>query len=110
MRVRLLKQSTIENYAANNPHSRDSLLVWLDNIKEADWNIPIDILQKFPSADLLGNGSNRVVFDVTGNRYRLICRFVFGITKVHLLVCWIGTHTQYTRLCNDRRQYTIHNF
>jgi mRNA interferase HigB len=33
----------------------------------ADWNEPGDISETFRSADLLGNGSNRVVFDIAGN-------------------------------------------
>lgn len=110
MRVRLYTDTTIKNYATNNPQCNSALSAWLRLIKTAEWNYPVDILRWFPSADLLGNGSNRVVFDILGNRYRIICRYDFNFSAARLFVCWIGTHTQYTRLCDDRRQFTIWNY
>lgn len=64
-------------------------------------------MKTFGAADLLGNGSDRVVFNIAGNNYRMICKYHFGVSKVHLYVKWIGTHTEYTELCNDNDQYVI---
>jgi mRNA interferase HigB len=64
----------------------------------------------FPTADLLGNGSNRVVFDIGGNNYRMICSYYFSSSTVHLFVKWIGTHSDYDKLCKERKQYTIDQF
>ena len=64
----------------------------------------------FPATDALGAGSNRVVFDVGGNHYRLICRYHFGKNDVCLFICWLGTHAEYTKLCADNRQYTVFNY
>jgi mRNA interferase HigB len=61
----------------------------------------------YGSADLLGDGSNRIVFNIGGNNYRMICKYVFGEKQVHLFVCWIGTHTAYVKLCNKKEQYTV---
>ena len=110
MKVRLFTRKTIQNYAANNPQCRAQLVEWWQKLKDANWNFPVDILQTYTTADLLGNGSSRVVFDIAGNRFRLICEYRFGESLVELYVSWIGTHTQYTRLCEERRQYTICNF
>jgi len=81
--------------------------IWLSIIKRVDWNEPNDIITTFNSADILGSGSDRVVFNIGGNNYRLICKYYFGNTKVHLFVKWIGTHAMYTKLCNDGKQYEI---
>jgi mRNA interferase HigB len=110
MKIHLVKKQTIINYALNNAQSRELLDTWLGDIKKANWNKPEDIWQKFGSADLLGNGTDRVVFDVGGNRYRIICQYFFGENEVHLFVRWIGTHTHYSKLCSEGRQYTIRNF
>lgn len=110
MRVHLLKNETIEKYAFNNAQSRKPLETWLTSLKTADWNRPEDILERFCSADLLGNGTNRVVFDIGGNRYRIICHYFFAETEVLLSIRWIGTHTHYSKLCNEGRQYTIRNY
>lgn len=110
MKVHLIKKQTIEKYAADNARSRTSFNFWLLVIKGVDWNTPDDISQTFNSADLLGNGTNRVVFDIGGNNYRMICRYVFGEKEVHLFICWIGTHAEYSKLCAGNRQYTISSF
>jgi len=107
MRVHLIKKQTIENYAAANAQSKISLSRWFDIIRIVDWFEASDILQTFGTADLLGNGSMRVVFNIGGNNYRLICKYKFAKTKVHLRVCWIGTHAEYDKLCNDGKQFTI---
>ncbi|WP_424964445.1 type II toxin-antitoxin system HigB family toxin [Ekhidna sp.] len=41
--------------------------MWLEVLRHADWNEPGDIKKTFAKADLLGGGSNRVVFDIGGN-------------------------------------------
>ncbi|MHA4812335.1 type II toxin-antitoxin system HigB family toxin [Flavitalea flava] len=61
----------------------------------------------YNTADLLGNGSKRVVFDIGGNNYRMICKYWFGKTKIHLYIKWIGTHAEYDILCKAKKQYTI---
>ena len=71
---------------------------------------PLDILETFGAGDLLGRGSNRVVFDIGGNNYRMICKYAFGERQVHLFICWIGTHAEYDKLCAGREQYTITNY
>lgn len=110
MKVRLIKRKSIENFAKQNARSRSSFKIWLTLQKMADWAEPTDITATFGSADLLGNGSDRVVFDIAGNHYRLICKYHFGVTRVHLYIKWIGTHAEYTKLCENNKQYTVSIF
>ena len=110
MRVHLIKKQTIENYAAANAGSRRSLTLWLSTIKFANWEGPNDIKKTFGTADLLGNGSERVVFDIGGNNYRMICKYLFGDKQIHLFVCWIGTHAEYDKLCRNNEQYTVNRY
>ena len=110
MKVRLIKRKSIEDFAVQNARSRSSFRLWLTFLKLADWAEPGDIMKTFGSADLLGNGSNRVVFDIAGNNYRMICKYHFGVTRVHLFIKWIGTHAEYTKLCDDNKQYTVNSF
>ncbi len=110
MKVHLVKRQTIEIFASANARSRVSIADWLGKLKYADWKRPTDIQGTFGAADLLGKGSNRVVFDIAGNHYRLICKYVFGSRQVHLFVCWIGTHAEYDQLNNSNKQYIINNY
>jgi mRNA interferase HigB len=90
-----------------NARGRASFEIWLSIIKRVDWSEPNEITSTFNSADILGKGSNRVVFNIGGNNYRLICKYHFGNTRVHLFIKWIGTHAEYTKLCNDGMQYEV---
>lgn len=110
MKVNLIKRKTIEQYALAHARSRNSLRIWLTLLRMADWSEPEDIRETFATSDLLGNGSERVVFDIAGNHSRIICKYHFGATKVHLFIKWIGTHAEYTKLCNANKQYTITDF
>lgn len=94
MKVHLIRKETIESYVASNARSKPSFATWLTGVKYADWAAPSDIKQTFGSADLSGNGSSRVVFDIGGNNY----------------ICWIGTHAEYDKLCDNKEQYTITNY
>lgn len=107
MKVRLVKRKTIEDYVQDNARSRSSFRIWLTNLKFADWSEPNDILGTYGSADLLGRGSSRIVFDIGGNNYRMICKYLFGETKTHLYIKWIGTHAEYSELVRRKDQYTI---
>lgn len=107
MKIRLVKKKTIAKYQIENSNSRSSFDQWIDKLRNANWKTTNEIKQTYGSADLLGKGSNRVVFNIGGNNYRMICKFHFGRIYVHLFINWIGTHAEYNKICNDELQYTI---
>jgi mRNA interferase HigB len=110
MKIHLIKRETIEEYMTRQARSRPSFEEWLEKMKNADWLKPDDINGTFNTADLLGNGSGRVVFDIAGNNYRMICKYWFGVSKVHLYIKWIGSHSEYTELCKKRKQYSVDDY
>ena len=110
MKVRLIRKQSIERYALQNARSRSSFRIWLMLLKQADWFEPGDIGETFVSSDLLGNSSNRVVFNIAGNSFRMICKYQFGLTNVHLYIKWIGTHAEYTALCSNLEQFTVNDY
>jgi mRNA interferase HigB len=110
MRVHLIKKQTIQKYLVGHASGKSSFGKWLTTIKYVEWQIPDDIKHTFGSADLIGNGSDRVVFNIGGNNYRLICKYHFSTNQVHLFVCWIGTHAEYDELCNNRKQFTVNAY
>jgi mRNA interferase HigB len=110
MKVRLVKRKSIEDFTVQNARSRSSFRLWLTFLKMADWTEPGDITETYGSADLLGGGSNRVVFDIAGNNYRMVCQYHFGVRRVHVYIKWIGTHAEYTELCSANKQYTVNSY
>lgn len=107
MKIHLVKKQSIEDFITEHRNSISSFKLWLSAIKTARWNIPEDIKKSFNSADILGKGCNRVVFDIAGNRYRMICKYTFGEKEVHLFICWLGTHAEYDKICAKKEQFTI---
>ena len=110
MRVHLIKRQTVEDYCNRQARSVSAFHNWVETVKHADWNEPVDMKDTFNTVDFLGDGSNRVIFNVGGNNYRMICKYAFGNRKVHLFVCWIGTHAEYDKLCSKGEQYTVKKY
>ena len=106
MRVHLLRQSTLENFIYCHSDSIAPIDDWLSKIKIADWSNPGGIKKIYGSADILGKSCHRVVFNLGGNNYRMICKYSFGFKLVHLYICWMGTHAASNKLCTQGKQYT----
>ena len=110
LKVQLIKKGTIEDYVAANPRSRPSFTTWLNILRVARWESLSDMKGSFSSADILGKGSQRVVFNIGGNNYRVICKYVFGERCIRLFIQWVGTHAEYDELCKDNEQYTVRKY
>ncbi len=110
MKVHLIKEKTIEDFVSGHASGKSSFEDWMFKIKNANWNEPNDLKKTFNSVDLLGRGSNRAVFNVGGNNYRLIGKYGFGGRQVHLFICWIGTHQEYDELCKLNLQYSVNRY
>jgi len=108
MKVHLIKWKSIEKYVLRNARAGVSFDRFRECIKMADWETINDIRETFGSADIIEN--ERIVFNIGGNNYRLICAYWFGPGMVHLYVKWIGTHAEYNRLCDLGLQSSIDNF
>jgi mRNA interferase HigB len=67
------------------------LRAWVAVVKAVNWSKPTDIKAMFRSADILANG--RAVFDIGGNKYRLVAAIHYRGKRVY--VRFIGTHREY---------------
>ena len=74
--------------------SRVALEKWYDDTIQADWKNFSDIRRDYPSADYVGN--QHYVFNIRGNRYRLIVVVKFTIGRV--FIRFVGTHQEYDRI------------
>jgi mRNA interferase HigB len=106
MRVKLIRNAGIEDYIRNHASSRSPLDTFRHILKYADWEIPEDIASTFGKKyDLVCNG-NRIVFDVGGGKYRVICGIAFRKKNVFLYLKFIGTHAEYDKLCHAGKNET----
>ena len=67
---------------------------WLAEALAADWKTPAEVKAKYASASIVGG--NRVVFNISGNRFRLVValNYRFGVVDVR----FFGTHAEYDRI------------
>lgn len=107
MRIHLIKERTVFEYIESRPEAKSGLKNWLRIINGSNWSKPSDILKSANSADIIGKGTNRVVFNIGGNKTRCICTYSFGSTFVHLFINWLGSHKEYDKICGEELQYTI---
>ena len=70
------------------------LRAWVSVVKAANWSRPTDIKAMFRSADMLGN--ERVVFNIGGNKYRLVAAVHYRGQRV--FIRFVGTHAEYDRI------------
>jgi mRNA interferase HigB len=71
--------------------SEASLRAWFAEAARADWKSPHDIRRMYPTASVLKGG--RVVFNISGNRFRLIVAIRYDIQVV--FIRFVGSHRQY---------------
>ncbi len=71
------------------------LLAWYREASKADWKSPNEIKEQYTtSASILKN--NRVVFNICGNKYRLVVEINYSRKWVFIL--FIGTHKEYDNI------------
>ena len=94
LRVNVIKRQALEEYYTKYPDAKVSLLTWFATCKKAEWKTYHDLHQDYPEAFPVGD--NRVVFDIKGNKYRLVARVLFVFKQVQIK--WVGTHAEYDKI------------
>jgi mRNA interferase HigB len=75
-----------------HPRAEEPLRSWYRVVLAADWRCPADVKGTYNTADLVGA---KVVFDVGGNKYRLIA--VIDYERHKVLVRHVLAHKEYDR-------------
>ena len=91
--MRIVAVGTLRDFWSK-PGRRDAeppLRAWVGIVRAADWSRPNDVKQTFGTADLLNDG--RAVFNIGGNKYRLIAAIHYRGKRVYIR--FIGTHKDY---------------
>ena len=95
--MRIIALSGLKQYGDNNPDSGDSIdpaMAWYRHSMKADWAEPADVKQDFGNASILKDG--RVVFNIAGNKYRLIVWINYPYRVVYIR--FFGTHKEYDQV------------
>ena len=74
--------------------SKVALERWYDIAGKAEWHNFAEIKENFPATDFVGN--QHYVFNIKGNKYRLIVVIKFTISRV--FIRFVGTHADYDKI------------
>ncbi|MCU0420954.1 MAG: type II toxin-antitoxin system HigB family toxin [Cyclobacteriaceae bacterium] len=92
--MNVLAYKTLEKFWMRHADAEVPLKVWYLVCRRASWRNFHELANDFPDAFPVGD--DRVVFDIKGNRYRLVVRVVFLYKMMQIK--WIGTPAQYNRI------------
>lgn len=92
--MRIISFSFLREFIAGHADADVSLREWYKKTQRSDWNNLKDIRETFNSADYVGD--DHYVFNIHGNKYRLVAIIFFQVKKVY--VRWIGTHAEYDNI------------
>jgi mRNA interferase HigB len=92
--VRIFNRSTVRAFASVHADARQPIFAWFAEVEEASWNGPDDIKARYPSASFLAG--NRIVFNIKGNRYRVVVAIKYEFFAVYIR--FIGTHAAYSKI------------
>lgn len=90
--MHIISRKALRDFWERHPDSEDPLLRWYKIIERSEYRTFAELRATFPSADLVGD---LIVFNIGGNKYRLIASVHFDRGKVYIR--HVLTHREYNR-------------
>lgn len=92
--MRIIAKKTLVQFYTEYPDAKTALEEWYEKTQETQWENFAQVKQRFNSADYVGN--NRIVFNIKGDKYRIVALVLFRIQMVYIR--FIGTHNNYNQI------------
>ncbi len=92
--MRVVSKKILLEFWLKHSDSQQQLKAWFQEASKATWASHKEIKKEYPSASFLED--NWVVFNIKGNKYRLIVKINY-----HYQMAWIrfiGTHAEYDKI------------
>ncbi|MBU0674100.1 MAG: type II toxin-antitoxin system HigB family toxin [Proteobacteria bacterium] len=89
--MRIISIKRLKEFWEIYPDSEDACQAWYAEAKAATWKNPAEIKERFGSASILKD--SRVVFNICGNKYRLIVKINYSYSVIYIR--FVGTHKEY---------------
>ncbi|MCX7064452.1 MAG: type II toxin-antitoxin system HigB family toxin [Proteobacteria bacterium] len=92
--MRVIARRALRDFWRRHPAAEQPLKAWFAEVQAGKWSHPHAIKRQYRHASFVGD--NRVVFNIGGNKYRLVVHVNFAIGVV--LIKFVGTHAEYDRI------------
>lgn len=89
--MHVIARKALRDFCARHPDAEQSLRAWYHEAWRAQWRSSADVKHRYRSASILT--AERVVFNICGNKYRLVVRinYASGVAFIR----FVGTHAEY---------------
>ncbi len=92
--MHVVKKKTLQDFWRVHAAAEVPLRAWLKDAERAQWRTTHDIKAYARTADMIGD--NRVVFNIGGNKFRLVVLCM--LAKGRLYIRFVGTHAEYDKI------------
>ena len=93
--MQIIALRTLREFWERHRQAETPIRDWFVRVRRAEWTGPADVKAQFGTVvDLVAD--NRVIFDLGGNKYRLVVHVAYRHKRV--LVKFIGTHQEYDKI------------
>ncbi|NDV27213.1 type II toxin-antitoxin system HigB family toxin [Desulfovibrio sp. JC010] len=92
--MRIISRATLRDYGKKHSDAKESLDCWFHEVNVASWDSWTDIKARYPDVSPLGK--DRYVFNIKGNKYRIITAVHFA-SKI-VFIRFVGTHAEYDKV------------
>ena len=96
--MRVIAKKILRDFWEKHADSEGQLKTWYKEASKAKWRSPVDIKAEYASVSILKNG--RAVFNICGNKYRLIVDVNY--VRQWMFILFIGTHNDYDKVDADK--------
>jgi len=96
--MRIIARRTLREFIASRAGHKDqpalkaSLEAWFDEVRKARWAGTADVKRHYATASAVT--AERIVFNIKGNKYRLVVRYRPPVVFIR----FVGTHAEYDRI------------
>jgi len=91
--MKVVGLKTLDKFKRKHGDCRQQIDEWIKDVKNSEWKSFNDIKKIYPQASILND--NTVIFNIKGNKYRLVTVVVIVADRV--FIEWIGTHEEYNK-------------
>ena len=94
--MRVISIKTIKDFWKDKKYSdsEQALRAWYWEVKREKWQSPNEVKRKYKNASIIGH--ERIVFNIKGNKYRLIVAIKYKFQII--FIRFIGTHNEYDKI------------
>ena len=95
MAMNVIARKALKDFWERHPDAEKPLSTWYQIVSKGAWRSPADLKRAF-GANVDFVGDSRAIFDIGGNKYRLIVHFAY-LHKA-ALIKFVGTHKDYDKI------------